>query len=123
MSSPLLEPSLGLMKLVVNSKSAVFNPSRNRALNYLVRSTIYEHFCAGTNELEVQKTVREMKSMGFRGVILGCARDVVVDHEESGQTASQSSKDAAYTRMIDEWKEVNLKTLSMIGPGDFLAIK
>lgn len=123
MSSPLLDPCLWLMKVVVNSKSALFNPSRNPPLNYLLRSTIYEHFCAGTDDVEVRKTVRDMKNLGFKGVILGYARDVVLDHEESGQASSESSKNAAYARMVEEWKEGNLRTLSMIGPGDFLAVK
>lgn len=125
MSSPLLEPCLFLMRSLVNSKSALLDPAKNAPLNYLLRSTIYNHFCAGENETEVKQTVQYIKDLGFKGVILGNARDVVVDHEDSrvGGASDKRTRDAAYTRMVQEWKEGNLKTLAMIESGDFLAVK
>ena len=111
------------MRAVVAPKYSLLDPAKNRPLQYLLRSTIYDHFCAGANEQEVKNTVRSMKDWGFKGVILGYARDVVLSHDDSQSQEGSSAKDAANAHMIEEWKEGNLKTLSMIGEGDILAVK
>lgn len=73
----------------------------------------------------MRRTVREMKEVGFRGVILGYAREVVVGHgkEESAESDAASRRDAEEARLVREWMQGNLKTLSMIGSGDFLSMK
>lgn len=122
MSSPLLGPSLALMKWLVESKSALLSPARNPLVNYLLRISIYNHFCAGTNETEVRRTVSDMKQLGFTGVILGYGREVVVD-ESSATAEGDESRQAAYEGAVEEWKQGNLRTLKMIGSGDYLGIK
>ncbi|RJE22158.1 Proline dehydrogenase [Aspergillus sclerotialis] len=124
MSSPLLHPSLSLMKLLVNSNSAFLNPSKNPLINYLLRISIYNHFCAGTNEDEVKRTVRDMKQLGFTGVILGYGREIVVKQDDSNTKTDQSeSRRVAYENAVEEWKQGNLRTLKMIGSGDYLSMK
>jgi hypothetical protein len=122
MSSPLLGPSLALMKWLVESKSALLSPARNPLVNYLLRISIYNHFCAGTNETEVRRTVGDMKQLGFTGVILGYGREVVVN-ESSATAEGDESRQAAYEGAVEEWKQGNLRTLKMIGSGDYLGIK
>jgi hypothetical protein len=122
MSSPLLGPSLALMKWLVESKSALLSPARNPLVNYLLRISIYNHFCAGTNETEVRRTVSDMKQLGFTGVILGYGREVVVN-ESSATAEGDESRQAAYEGAVEEWKQGNLRTLKMIGSGDYLGIK
>lgn len=112
------------MKYLVNSNSALLNPSKNPLINYLLRISIYNHFCAGTNEDEVRRTVSDMKQLGFTGVILGYGREVVVKQEDSNSKAEESeSRRAAYENAVEEWKQGNLRTLKMIGAGDYLGIK
>ena len=113
------------MRAVVEPKVSLLDPTKNQALQYLLRTTIYDHFCAGATEQEVKQTVRNMKDWGFKGVILGYARDVVLnqDDSQSRDASAQASRDAANAKMVEEWKEGNLKTLSMIGEGDYLAVK
>lgn len=126
MSSKLfLKPALAILNVVTNSKSAILNPDRNKMLNKLLRWTVYNHFCAGTNQQEVSKTVAEIKKIGYQGVILGYSKEIVVDpneklaHDESG---SVNYSDRCY-EIVEEWKKGTLETLRMVGAGDYLAVK
>ncbi|EAW12236.1 putative proline oxidase Put1 [Aspergillus clavatus NRRL 1] len=125
MSSPLLDPCLSIMKSVVNSKSPILSPSKNPVINYILRKTIYNHFCAGTNETEVRKTVQDTKALGFKGVILGYARESIAktDGDSHTQFRVVKSQRVKEDQAVEEWKQGNLRTLSMIGAGDFLGIK
>ncbi|RAL06733.1 putative proline oxidase Put1, partial [Aspergillus homomorphus CBS 101889] len=129
MASPLLTPCLSLMKLLVDSPSALLRPSSNSVMDYLLRRTIYDHFCAGTNEVEVRQTVQEMKRLGFKGVILGYARESIahVSSESHAETKAallqEQQQQAQWERAVEEWKEGNLRTLRMLGEGDYLAVK
>ncbi|KAL3479655.1 FAD-linked oxidoreductase-like protein [Aspergillus californicus] len=123
-SSPLLRPCLGLMKYMIESQSSLFHPSRNPAMRYLLRTTIYNHFCAGENEKEVRQCVQRTKDLGFKGVILGYARESVARMDiVKDPTADDSTKQEVLDRAVDEWKEGNLRTLSMIGKDDYLSVK
>ncbi|KAJ5371340.1 Proline oxidase [Penicillium cataractarum] len=126
MSSKLfLKPALAILNVVTNSKSALFNPDRNFVLNKLLRWTVYDHFCAGTNREEVSKTVAEIKKIGYQGVILGYSKEIVLDPNEKlahDDTGSTTYSNKCY-EMVEEWKKGTLETLSMVGPGDFLAVK
>ena len=97
---------------------------------------MYDHFCAGENKSEVTATIRRIKSMGFKGVILTYAREVVVDLStgvEQGKGVQQVKEDSNVpTRkvaetIIDEdikaWREGVLETVGMVGEGDYLALK
>lgn len=72
--------------------------------------------------------------MGFRGVILTYAAEVVVDktsEEDIGNGVVQSKDEATpgtlqehpQDRGIEEWRKGVLKTVEMIGEGDYLALK
>ncbi|GFF23371.1 putative proline oxidase Put1 [Aspergillus udagawae] len=125
MSSPLLDPCLSMLKYVVDSKSPLLNPSKNPLIGYLLRKTIYNHFCAGTIEAEVRKTVQDMKTLGFKGVILGYARESIAKADENDNNSFQveKSQQAIQDQAVEEWRQGNLRTLKMIGAGDFLGIK
>ena len=126
MSSKLfLKPALAILNVVTNSKSALLNPDRNFVLNKVLRWTVYNHFCAGTNREEVSRTVAEIKKIGYQGVILGYSKEIVLDPNEKlahDDTGSATYSDKCY-EMIEEWKKGTLETLRMVGPGDFLAVK
>lgn len=89
-SSPrLLTPSLGLLSLLARSQSPFLNPDRNPVLRYVLRKTIYAHFCAGETLKDVRITVSGLKEAGFKGVILAHAREIV---PESGEDVLTEEK-------------------------------
>ncbi|PYI00587.1 FAD-linked oxidoreductase [Aspergillus sclerotiicarbonarius CBS 121057] len=126
MASPLLRPCLSVLKYMVDSRSILFSPGRNPLVNYLLRRTIYDHFCAGINEAEVRSTVQEMRTLGFKGVILGYARESIAKVEEEDiddRTRSEEAKKEVLDRAVEEWKQGTLRTLKMSGKGNYLAVK
>lgn len=126
MSSKLfLKPALAILNVVTSSKSVLLNPDRNFVLNKVLRWTVYNHFCAGTNREEVSRTVAEIKKIGYQGVILGYSKEIVLEPNERlahNDTGSGTYSDKCY-EIIEEWKKGTLETLRMVGPGDFLAVK
>lgn len=123
MSSPLLNPCLAILGRVVNSNSPWLNPSQNPVVHHILRTTIYNHFCAGKNEVQVKQTVSGIKNLGFRGVILGYAKEVVVREYDGNSMSSRRDQEEANVQAVEGWKRGNLRTLKMIGKGDYLAIK
>jgi hypothetical protein len=107
---------LPLMNRIANSQLPILNPDQNPLLHVLVRKLIYDHFAAGETVKEVEKSVANIKQMGFRGVTLGYTKEVNVS---GGTTVSHDTSDMA----IQAWKEGTLKTLSCVGQGDFLTVK
>ncbi|KAJ5918538.1 Proline dehydrogenase [Penicillium verhagenii] len=124
-SNIFLKPALSLLNVLSTSNSAILNADRNPVLNKLLRLTVYNHFCAGTNRQEVSKTVAQIKSIGYQGVILGYSREIVLAPNE--KLASNDSGNTVYSdkcyETVEEWKNGTLETLHMVGPGDFLAVK
>ncbi|KAL4937930.1 hypothetical protein BDV06DRAFT_65295 [Aspergillus oleicola] len=123
MSTPLLRPCLGMLKYVIESRSSLLHPSRNPVMRRVLRTTIYNHFCAGENEIEVRRSVQKMKALGFKGVTLGYARESVAKIDVGDLAVPATVKEEALDRAIDEWKEGNIRTLKMIGDGDCMNIK
>ncbi|KAK1465055.1 proline dehydrogenase [Colletotrichum melonis] len=124
MSTPLLmKPALPLLHFIANTKLALFNPDKNPLLNRLLRWTIYDHFCAGENIPQVSKTVSEVKRMGYQGVILNYAKEIVLDKKAAAAEAKAGEYAPEVYQMVDQWKKGNLETLHMMAPGDFLAVK
>ncbi|KAL4966439.1 putative proline oxidase Put1 [Aspergillus stella-maris] len=123
MSSPLLNPSLGMLKYVIDSRSSFLHPAKNPVTRRILRSTIYHHFCAGENEIEVRRSVQRMKALGFKGVTLGYARESVAKINVKDPAVPAAVKQEALDLAVDEWKEGNIRTLKMIGDGDCMNIK
>jgi len=125
LSSPrLVDIGLPLMAKVCNKEAWLFNPDRNPVLRAFVKKLVYDHFCAGENEQEIKDTISTMKNMGFEGVILGYAKEVVVDKSATAEEAAgPGSTESVAAKAIIDWKIGNLRTLSMLDKGDFLAMK
>ncbi|KAK6219052.1 Delta-1-pyrroline-5-carboxylate dehydrogenase, mitochondrial [Pestalotiopsis sp. IQ-011] len=108
---------------MANSKSAFLNPDRNPLLHILVRKFCFDHFTAGATENEVRQTIDRVKSLGFRGVILGYAKEVNVTGGETDLGVSKSADGDFDAECVRAWRDGTMNTLSLIGPGDLLAIK
>lgn len=125
LSSPrLVALSIPIMDRISHSKSWYLNPDRNPVLHAVIRRLVYDHFCAGESEKYIAKTIDTTKNMGFEGVILGYAKEVIVDKSAgAAEAAGSGGHTETVEKMIREWKEGNLRTVGMLGKGDFLAVK
>ncbi|WZH49511.1 proline dehydrogenase [Fusarium acuminatum] len=119
----ILRPSLAIIERIVKSKSLLLNADRNPLLNRLLRWTIYNHFCAGSNAEQVARSTALVKAMGYQGVILGYAKEFVIDPAEGKVCTDTSRYSSGCYKMIEEWKNGTLQTLQNLQPGDFLAVK
>lgn len=123
-SKPLLLGStLSLLSFLVKSRSKfLFNVDKNPVLYTILRKTFYDHFCAGETAEETRACVKKLRAMGMRGVILTYAKETVFDHlhqPSTGHGVVASSHDQA----VEDWRLGVMKTIGMVGPGDYLAIK
>ena len=122
----LLSPSLRVLSYVANSSSALLNPDRNPIIRYLLKKTFYAQFCAGETMDEVKRTVKGLKDMGYKGVILGYGREIVLKKDNTLEACSAPSTMVEVQRnedVVQAWKEGNLKTVEMAEEGDFIALK
>ena len=119
-SPTLLSLSLRLLSFIAHSKSSLLDPDRNPILCFVVKQTFYAHFCAGETPVEVKRTVDDLKAMGCDGVILGYAREAVVD--EKGSRPICLDIDGSREE-VDQWKRGNLETVELAEHGDYVAVK
>lgn len=117
----LFRPGFAVMKKVANSQSLLLHPDKNILLRSLLKPFIYDQFCAGTNHIEVQNTVADIKRLGFSGVILCYGKELQVG--ENAQLLGHREQKALGAAEIEHWKNGNIQTLSMVGEGDWLGIK
>lgn len=125
-SSPiLLGPSMAIMTTLAHSTNPLLNPDRNFVLRYFLKKTFYAQFCAGENEREVRQTIDGLKAIGFRGVILGYAKEVVLKDDEKKNLASfdAESRKEATAEEIRAWSEGTLETVRLASAGDYVALK
>ncbi|KAK4690519.1 proline dehydrogenase, partial [Lecanoromycetidae sp. Uapishka_2] len=118
----LMAPSLRLLSFVAHSPSVFLNPDRNPLLHWILKKTFYAQFCAGETKQEVQSTIKGLKEMGYKGVILAYGKEIVLAR---GEKISKSSRSSEHTiqKDVQEWKEGTLKTVQMAHEGDFIGLK
>lgn len=122
----LLAPSLRLLSFVAHSPFALLNPDRNLLLRWLLKRTFYAQFCAGETAKEVQRTVQELKGMGYQGVMLAYGKETVIEKGQKIETSSRTSAAEGASnseKEVHAWKEGTLKTVQMAEEGDFVSLK
>jgi proline dehydrogenase len=128
-SSPLLlRPSLSILSFLARSKAPFLNPDANPVLKYVLKKTFYAQFCAGETPAEVKESVVKLKALGFKGVILGYGREVVMDQTEAGALGGESPEcerieEERCKEEVEEWKKGTLETVRLADDGDFVALK
>ncbi|KAM0463348.1 hypothetical protein ACHAO4_000061 [Trichoderma viride] len=126
-SSPiLLPPSLRIMVALAHAKNPVLNPDKNPLLRFFLKKSFYAQFCAGENGAEVRATVSRLKDIGFTGVILGYAKEVVLESSDAKDMAKanlgeETARDIE--KEINPWRDGTLETVRLAEPGDFVALK
>ena len=119
----LLYASLRALRFLANSKSAALNPDRNPLLHSLIKRTIYAQFCAGETTHEVDETINRLKRMGYRGVMLGYAREVCLGKNQAEILSSKVKEDGLNVDEISSWTKGTLTTVGMAQKGDFVSVK
>ncbi|CAL3972341.1 unnamed protein product [Diplocarpon coronariae] len=127
-SSPLLlRPSLHIIHKLAHSTSPIFSPDSNPLLRILLKRTFYAQFCAGETSSEVEATVSRLRSLGFSGVILAYAKEIVLDKTQaSSPIQSKDATPGLEARIENEiipWANGTLETVRMTRSGDFVALK
>lgn len=107
--------------MLARSKFALLSPDRNPVLRYILKKTFYAQFCAGETAIEVRQVVKGIKSIGFSGVILGHAREVVLKKGET--VGEEGSRAESSVTDVDRWRRGTLETLGMMEEGDEVALK
>lgn len=108
------------MAILANSKSPILSPDRNPLLRVVIKNTFYRQFCAGETRLEVQRTLRGIKDLGFKGVFLCYAREVESDKNAPLDTINE---DECIKQEVQPWAAGTLETVNLSAPGDFVSVK
>ncbi|KAL8939978.1 MAG: hypothetical protein Q9216_003055 [Gyalolechia sp. 2 TL-2023] len=112
----ILNPSLRLLSLLTHSTSPLLR--HNRILHFILKKTLYKHFCAGETPSEVKRTIAELKARGFKGAIVAYAKEIVLDEQT---TVKNCRADEA--RDVRTWKNGVLETIKLTERGDYAALK
>ncbi len=92
--------------------------SRNFLLKSLLKNTFYAQFCAGENKSEILKTLGDLGRIGYDGVILEYASEVLEVGKNRESVRVQASEDN-----VEAWRQGMLETIQMTSKGDFMAMK
>ncbi|KJZ75474.1 hypothetical protein HIM_05170 [Hirsutella minnesotensis 3608] len=126
-SSPvLLPPSLRIMAVLAHSTNPLLNPDRNPILRLFLKKSFYAQFCAGEEAVEVRQTISRLKNIGFTGVMLCYAKEVVLSQKQAGRLESIKGEEEpqdAIRNEITPWAQGTLETVRLTEPGDFVAVK
>ncbi|ROW04729.1 hypothetical protein VMCG_04778 [Cytospora schulzeri] len=127
-ASPLLlPPSLAMMNILAHTTNPLLNPDRNPLLKQLIKKTFYVQFCAGENAAEVKETMARLRGIGFSGVILGYAKEVVLTKDQTKNLAATGlvgeEAEAAIQNEVIPWAQGTLETVRLAQPGDYVALK
>ena len=122
----LLRPSLAVLTFLAHAKSPLLNPDTSPLLRLALKRTFYAQFCAGETKSEVDQTIAGLKNTGFKGVILGHAREVVLSKADA--EGLDADKDCAEQNRCNEedirrWRENTINTIELTQKGDFVALK
>jgi hypothetical protein len=117
-SSILLKPCIYTLSALAHPKTPLLDVAKNPLLNLLVKHSLYKQFNAGENKLEVQRSINAIKELGYRGVLLGYAREVLV-----GESNTDPADEKASRQEIQMWLDGTLQTVDMAQEGDFVALK
>lgn len=126
-SSPLLlSPSLRILTVLAHTKNPALSPDKNPVLRYALKKTFYAQFCAGENAAEVRQTIADLKNIGFTGVILGYAKEVVLSEKQTRALAEGKvgeETDECIREELEPWAQGTMETVRLAQTGDCVALK
>jgi len=98
---------------MLSSRSPLFNVDHNPILRLLLKRTFYAQFCAGEDAAEVGRFVAKMDQVGYSGVALEYASEVLVD----------AGREVEEVKGIERWERGILDSIAMSKEGSFVAFK
>jgi proline dehydrogenase len=122
----LLRPSLAALSFLAHAKSPLFSADTNPLIRMALKKTLYAQFCAGETPGEIRSTVAQLKQMGYAGVILGYAKEVVLEGRDAEALDARPDcveQERCNAEEIATWKNGNLETVRLADKGDFVALK
>lgn len=117
---------MAALSFLAYSKSPMFNPDHNPLLRFLLKKSFYAQFCAGERPAEIRRTIDSLQNMGYQGVILGYAKEVVLEgNDVSTLDAATDCKEQEECNATDvnAWEKGTLETVRLCKKGDFVALK
>ena len=125
----LLSVALPLLRQISTpGNNFLFNLKKNKPLAWLIKRTVYKQFCAGEEGNEVKRTLKSLRSLGFRGTILTYGKETVFNHSKNSAQSlavdcSGAERATGHCPHIQAWRDGIMETIDMLGDGDQLAIK
>jgi Proline dehydrogenase len=95
---------------MLQPKAVLLSAEHNPLLRWLFKHTFYAQFCAGENKAEVQRTISTVKAVGYKGVILEYALELLNSNDTTAASCAV-------------WRRGMLDSVDMASPGDFVALK
>ena len=93
-------------------------------LKWILKKSLYAHFCAGENRAEIKETLKELKISRYDGVILEYALEVLDTGKRGGNEGRKEiSTGDNNEEAIDTWRKGMLETVNMVEPGHFVGLK
>jgi proline dehydrogenase len=117
---------MAALSFLAYSKSPIFNPDHNPLLRFLLKKSFYAQFCAGERPAEIRRTIDSLQNMGYKGVILGYAKEVVLEGNDVStlDTATDCVEQERCNRAdVIAWEKGTLETVELCKKGDFVALK
>ncbi len=115
------------MSALAHTTQPFLMPDRNPLLKLILKYSFYAQFCAGENGPEVRaQTIDSLKKIGFSGVILGYAKEVVLTEEQTRNLTSCNDGAVAEECVrteINPWAAGTMETVMLASPGDYAALK
>jgi proline dehydrogenase len=115
------------MGALASTQNPILSPDRNPLLRFFLKHTFYAQFCAGENSVEVRRTVQNLREIGFTGVILAYAKEVVLTDAQTKALAAAGSEgeetEECIRNELKPWAEGTMETVRLTSEGDFVGLK
>ena len=122
----LLRPSLAALSFLAYSKSPIFSPDHNPLLRFILKKSFYAQFCAGERPAEIRRTIDGLQEMGYKGVILGYAKEVVLEGNDVAtldKATDCAEQERCNAEDVASWEKGTLETVELCKKDDFVALK
>lgn len=112
-----------MISVLANTTSPIFSPDRNFIVQALLKFTIYKQFCAGRKSSEILIFNKNLRSIGYSGVILSYAKETLFKKNDSRLVSSGALIGESICEEVTNWTKGILTTIDMVESDDFVALK
>ncbi|KAI4751084.1 FAD-linked oxidoreductase [Aureobasidium sp. EXF-3400] len=109
-------PAKVLAFLIRMTKKHVDTIESINPLRWTFKKLLYDNFCIGCRKDEILTKTRELRRIGFTGIVLANAR-------EAQPTMDANVGSVVGDAQCEEWLENNLKSVQQAEPGDYVGLR